>query len=196
MAAPHIANSKALLAIQGFQISPVVFKNSGGAVTEVSINPALPLGFKLSIKHKTCVIDGTPVHISPRGIYTITAMNAEGSHAATIEITVSEAPIKTQRGEIIRVNDTRHDLDTPRSQVDQAPSDHMMMGSTIKPHEKFIAQPMGDDKRLSQQTANNPDAENRAQSAPELTPSLSAKLQAQAVLAATHKITSTPKPGA
>lgn len=196
MAASHSANLKPLLAIQGFEVSPVVFKNNGDAVIEVSVNPALPLGMKISIQHKTCVISGAPLRISPRDIYTITAKSAGGSHTATIEITVSEAPFKTQRAEIIHVHDARHDLDTPRSQVDNAPSDHAMMGSTIKPHEKFAHQPMGDDKRLSQQTANNPDAENRAQNSPELTPSPTAKLQAQAVLAAHHQMTPTPKPGA
>src|SRR3990167_1136789 len=181
MAAPRIANSKALMAIKAFEISPVVFKNTGDVVTEVSINPKLPLGFRLSIENKTCVIRGTPLTVSPRDVYTVTASNADGSHTATIEINVSEAPFKTQRGEIIHVHEARHDLETPRSQVDNALSDHAMMGSMIKPHDKFSSQPMGDDKRLSQQTANNPDAENRAQNSPDLTPSPTQQLQAQAV---------------
>lgn len=196
MAAPRIFDSKALMAIKGFEISTVVFKNSGDALTEVSINPALPLGLKLSLENKTCVLSGTPMLVAPRDVYTITAANADGSHTAIIEITVSEAPFKTQRGEIIHVHEARHDLETPRSQVENAVNDQALMNSTIKPHDKFAHQPMGDDKRLSQQTANNPDAENRAQNSPDLTPSPSAKLQAQAVLAANPKMTPTPRPGA
>lgn len=58
----------------------------------------------------------------------------------------------------------------------------------IKPHEKFMHQPLGDDNRLSQQTANNPNAEEQAEKDPRNTPSPSARLQAQAVNAATPKM--------
>jgi len=196
MKSPQLANAKTLIAVKGLEVSPVTFKNSGGEVAECSINPSLPLGLYLSIDHKTCVITGTPQQLSARAAYTVTAKNESGQHAATIEIAVLEAPVRKQREAIIHENDARADLDTPRSQVENAVSDHAMHASTIKPHEKFAHQPMGDDKRLSQQTANNPDAENRAQNTPELTPSPSAQLQAQAVNAATPKITPTPKPGA
>lgn len=195
MAAPKLHSPKPLFALQSFEITPVVFRNDGGEVTGVAIVPMLPLGLKLSIENKTCVLHGAPLTVTAKETYTITARNGEGDHAVIIEITVSEAFFKTQRGEILQVHDVRHDLDTPRSQIDNAVGDQALMGSTIKPHEKFAQQPMGDDKRLSQQTANNPDAENRAQSSPELTPSPSAKLQAQAVLAASPKITPTPRPG-
>lgn len=140
-------------------------------------------------------MSGTPTTLSARAVHAITASNADGSCTVIIEISVSEAPIKTQRGAIIKEHDSRQDIDTPRSQVENAVGDEAMMGTTIKPHEKFANQPTGDDKRLAQQTSNNPEAENRAQNAPELTPSPSAQLQAQAVARATPMMTPTPKPG-
>lgn len=99
-----------------------------------------------------------------------------------------------QRDMLIQANFPRGDLDTPRSQVENALSDNAHFDNTIKAHEKFARQPAGDDKRLSQQMANNQAAQERA-AQPENTPSPSAKLQAQAKLAATPKITPTPKPG-
>lgn len=193
MKAPNIVDQKELIAIKRFEIAPVVFKNTGDEITQVSITPSLPLGLHLSIENKTIVLRGTPTEISARRLYTITASNDLGQCNATIEMTVIEAPIRTQRGEIIAQHDARGDLDTPRSQVDHAMSDEAMLGNTIKPHEKFAHQPMGDDKRLTNQAANNPEAENRAQSQPELTPSPSAKLQQQATLSATPQITPAPR---
>lgn len=100
-----------------------------------------------------------------------------------------------QRDMLIHANFPRGDLDTPRSQVENAIGDNVHFDNTIKAHEKFANQPAGDDKRLSQQMANNKAAQERA-AQPENTPSPSAKLQAQAKLAAAPKITPTPKPGA
>lgn len=194
MSAPKIDNAKTILAVKGFEIAPVIFKNKGGAVLQCDSNPALPLGLKLSVENETCVLHGTPLVISAHAIYKIIANNAAGHCTAQIEITVVEALVRTQRESIIKEHDSRGDLDTPRSQVENAISDQASMNSSIKPHEKFVNQPMGDDKRLSQQTQNNPEAENRAQQSPELTPSPSAQLQAQAVNAARPQIT--PKPGA
>lgn len=193
MSAPRLVNAKAIIAIKGFEITPVKFKNTGGAVTHCSTHPDLPSGVHLSIDNKMCVLTGTPLHVASRAVYTVTAENTHGSCTALIEITVNDAPIKTQREAIIDVHDKRHDLDTPRSQVEHALGDQAMMSSTIKPHEKFANQPMGDDNRLSNQVANNPDAENRAQNNPELTPSPTQQLQAQAVARATPQMA--PKPG-
>ena len=100
-----------------------------------------------------------------------------------------------QRELLMKVQEPRGDLDTPRSQVKNALGDQAHFDSTIKPHEKFLNQPTGDDNRLSQQTANNPVADQRAEQAPELTPSPSAKLQAQAVLAAKPEMSPKPAPG-
>ncbi|MDP1573313.1 MAG: methyltransferase domain-containing protein [Coxiellaceae bacterium] len=99
-----------------------------------------------------------------------------------------------QRDLLIQANFPRGDLDTPRSQIKNAIGDEAHFESNIKPHEKFANQPTGDDNRLSQQTANNRAAQERANQ-PELTPSPSAKLQAQAVLQATPQITPKPIPG-
>lgn len=192
MSAPKLTDEKALVAIKGFEITPVKFKNSGGVVVACSVTPSLPLGFKLVVEGQACVLRGVSLRVAPRALYTITAENADGISKAMIEISVNEAPIKAQREAIIIVHDQRHDLDTPRSQVENAMSDAAMIGSTIKPHEKFANQPMGDDKRLTNQAANNPDAENRAQNTPELTPSPSAQLQQQAVLRASPAMTPTP----
>jgi hypothetical protein len=194
MLAPKIDNTKTIIAVKGFEITPVIFKNCGGDVVGCESDPALPMGLTLSIENKTCVMHGTPLSFSARTVYHITAHNPEGNSTTAIEITVVEAPIRAQREAIIHEHDLRGDLDTPRSQIDNAMSDQATMNSSIKPHEKFANQPMGDDKRLSQQTQNNPEAEHRAQQSPELTPSPSAKLQAQAVNAARPQMT--PKPGA
>ena len=194
MSSPNITDAKSLIAVKGFEVSPVKFKNTGGAVVTVSVDPALPLGLILSVENNTVVLRGTPTSVVVRAIYKVTASNADGTSQASIEIAVVEAATKTQREAIIHVNDKRHDLDTPRSQVENAQQDGVMMQSHIKPHEKFAHQPMGDDKRLAQQTNNNPEAESRAQNTPELTPSPSAKLQAQAVLAAKPP-SPTPTPG-
>lgn len=194
MKLPKITDVKPLLAVKGLRIVPIVFKNSGGAITDYFVTPELPLGFAILIENQTCVLSGTPMRPFEKTRYTITASNDAGESNAVIDITVIEAPIKEQREAIMRVHDKRADLDTPRSQIENALSDQAVMGSTIKPHEKFKTQPMGDDKHISQQVANNPDAENRARNNPELTPSPTQQLQAQAVNAA--RATMTPKPGA
>ncbi len=191
---PKIIDAKPLLAVKGLRIVSVVFKNTGDMITEAVVTPDLPLGLEVYIENKTCVLSGTPMRPFEKTRYTITAKNTGGESSAVIDITVIEAPIKEQREAIMKVHDARADIDTPRSQVENAMSDQATMGSTIKPHEKFSTQPMGDDKRISQQVANNPDAENRARNNPELTPSPTQQLQAQAVNVA--RPTMTPKPGA
>src|SRR3990167_4707989 len=195
MSATKIENAKAIVAVKGFDITPVIFKNSGGGILQCDSDPALPLGFILSVENKNCVISGSALSSSARTVYKIKAENADGNCTATIEITVIEAPIRTQREAIIAENDLRGDLDTPRSQVENAIGDQAAMNSSIKPHEKFAQQPMGDDKRVSPQTENNPDAENRAQSRPELVPAPSAQAQAQMINAAKPQITPHPRPG-
>lgn len=191
---PKITDAKPLLAVKGLRIVPVIFKNTGGPVTDCFVTPDLPLGFEIFVENKTCVLSGAPMRPFEKTRYTITVKNDEGESSAVIDIAVIEAPIKEQREAIMKVHDKRADLDTPRSQVENALGDQATMGSSIKPHEKFAHQPMGDDKRISQQVANNPDAENRARNNPELTPSPTQQLQAQAVNA--MRQTMTPKPGA
>lgn len=194
MPAPKLDDMRSLVAIKHFELPRIMFKNHGGVVQTVSIEPGLPLGLYLSIDHKTCVLTGTPTQVSPKNIYTITASNTDGKNTAILELSVTEAPFKTQRGEILQEHDMRQDMDTPRSQIENAKSDAQMMQSTIKPHEKFATAPMGNDPKLSQQTANNPEAEMNAANKPELTPSPSQKLQQQHINAA-KPAPPTPTPG-
>lgn len=184
MSSPKLDDIKALIAIKHFELPKVTFKNHGGAVKAVTIEPALPLGLYISVDNKTCILMGTPTQVSPKNSYTITASNKDGKNTSLLELSVSEAPFKTQRGEILQEHDMREDMDTPRSQIENAKSDAAMMQSTIKPHEKFATTPMGNDPKLSQQTANNPEAEVNAANKPELTPSPSQQLQQQHINAA------------
>lgn len=193
--APALSNSKPLVAIKGYPVSAIRFENKGGSVVSCSVSPALPAGLSLIVENNTCVLVGRPRVVSANAVYQVSACNDESVCAtAMIDIAVHEAPIREQRGEIIKIHDKRHDLDTPRSQVEHALSDSATFGSMIKPHEKFLKQPLGDDSHLTAQAANNPDAEQRAEATPELTPSPSAQLQHQAILAAKPTITPTPTP--
>lgn len=194
MKSPKLLDIKGIVAIKGFEINPVALSNQGGVPLRVLIEPALPFGLSLSIEESVCVLRGIPANVSAQTVYTITASNEAGENTSTLELSVVEAQTKTQREAIIQEHDLRQDLDTPRSQIENAVNDAAMMSSHILPHEKFLNQPTGDDKRLSQQTANNPEAEMNAANKPELTPSPSAKLQAQAVLAAKPP-SPTPMPG-
>ena len=135
MAAPKITDAKKLVAIKGFEIIPVTVDSSLGAIITISINPELPLGLKIAVENNAAILFGTPTEISAATHYTITAKNNDGDSSALIEIVVIEAPIKKQRGDVIQAHDARQDLDTPRSQIENAMSDDAMLGSIIKPHE-------------------------------------------------------------
>lgn len=128
--------------------------------------------------------------------------NFDGAYYFSDEVTIlvgRKAPraielMPEQRDMLIQANFPRGDLDTPRSQVQNAMSDEAHFESTIKPHDKFANQPTGDDNRLSQQTANNKDAQARADHHPELTPSpdLTAKNTAVARMTPTMSPKLTP----
>ena len=184
MPAPQLSDIKAVIAIKQFELPKITFKNSGGIVIDVEIAPSLPIGLHLSIEKQTCVLTGTPIQVSPRNTYTIISRNQDGERKSLLELSVVEAPFKTQRGEILQEHDMRQDLDTPRSQIENAVGDALTMGSMIKPHKKLKMQPMGSDPKLAQQTANNPEAEMNAANKPELTPSPSQQLQQQHINAA------------
>jgi hypothetical protein len=62
--------------------------NTGGSIVSCAVSPGLPTG--LSISSTTCVITGTPTVISAASNYTVTATNAGGSSAATINIRVND----------------------------------------------------------------------------------------------------------
>ena len=161
-------------------------------VSSYVVEPALPLGLQFIIDGNQCKLTGAPSVVTARNQYQLTLIDDnKNTQTQYFSIAVVEAPVGEQRSEIIKVNNVRRDLSTPRSQLPDAVSD-AQLGSSIKPHEKFLKQPMGDDSHLTAQAANNPDAEMRAQASPELTPSPSAQLQNQAVMAAKMNITPTP----
>lgn len=60
--------------------------NSGGAIVSCSVAPALPAG--LTLNAANCSISGTPSAVTAASTYTVTATNAIGSHAVTLEIAV------------------------------------------------------------------------------------------------------------
>ena len=107
MKAPKLNHMKDLVAVKGLQIPPVKFINKGGAITEASVTPELPTGLHLSIHDKTAWIEGRPQKVSANTLYKITGVNKTGSAEASIMIAVIEAPIKDQRGEVIRVHNQR-----------------------------------------------------------------------------------------
>ncbi len=60
-----------------------------GTVTHYSVNPALPAG--LSLSASTGVISGTATGAAAQASYTVTATNASGSTAGTVQIAVNPA---------------------------------------------------------------------------------------------------------
>ena len=190
---PKLLSPKPILAIKGRDILPVVFENDGADVVSCSVTPSLPMGLSLTVEGNTCVLVGKPRVISAKSTYEVEAFGANDEPCQIrFELAVQEALVREQREEIIKVHDNRGDLDTPRSQVENALGDQATMGSNIKPHEKFMKQPMGDDSHLTAQAANNVDAKQRAEASPELTPSPSAQLQNQAILSAKPTVAPTP----
>jgi len=76
--------------ITGQAITPNAPTSLGGAITNYSIVPALPIG--LSISSTTGIISGTPSQTRVATNYTVTASNAAGSTTAVVNITVNEGP--------------------------------------------------------------------------------------------------------
>src|SRR3989338_8482877 len=113
--APHINDTKPIMAVRSFELPPAVFKNKGGDVLTCAVTPDLPTGLELSVEDNTIVLRGVPKHISPVTVYAITAGNDTGDCVTKLSITVIEAPIHEQRDAIIKENSVRGDLDTPRS---------------------------------------------------------------------------------
>ena len=63
--------------------------STGGPVTSYSVSPALPTG--LSMSTNTGIISGTPMTVTARATYVVTASNSFGSSTASLSITVNEA---------------------------------------------------------------------------------------------------------
>ena len=85
--APSISLSNAVQSVNASSaISMVSVSNSGGAVTNFSISPSLPIG--LSFSSSTGSISGTPTQAQSQRSYTITATNSGGSSSATFTLTV------------------------------------------------------------------------------------------------------------
>ena len=88
------ANARSLPPGKG--IEPIVFTNAGGAPTECSVSPALPMGLMVGLATPgglSCQISGTPMAATATRTYTVTATNAGGRSMADIDIAiVVEAP--------------------------------------------------------------------------------------------------------
>ncbi len=74
----------------GLSGGPIVFTNSGNAITSCSSVPALPTG--LSLNATTCEITGTPTAVSSATQYNIIASNVSGTSIVSITIVVEVAP--------------------------------------------------------------------------------------------------------
>jgi beta-glucosidase len=77
-----------IVAIQGVAIAPDTATVTG-TVSAWKVSPALPDG--LSLGSTDGAISGTPLSVSPRAAYTITASNGAGVTTATVQITVNAA---------------------------------------------------------------------------------------------------------
>jgi hypothetical protein len=71
-------------------LSPTV---TGGAVSNYSVNPALPVG--LSLDPATGIISGTPTTVTVRDNYLVTATNADGSTTYAVSITINDVATTT-----------------------------------------------------------------------------------------------------
>ena len=84
----------AVVYAQGIAIVPNTISNSGGAITQCSVSPPLPVG--LSLDPQTCAITGTPSVVSENTIYAIAASNAAGGSSTRLEIEVKADPVASE----------------------------------------------------------------------------------------------------
>ncbi|KAI9549913.1 hypothetical protein GHT06_004498 [Daphnia sinensis] len=80
--------STPIVLFKGVIITPLTPSNSGGAITDYTINPSLPAG--LTLNPSTGVITGRPTVPSPETNYDITGTNSGGSDTFTISILVND----------------------------------------------------------------------------------------------------------
>ncbi|KVD87066.1 hypothetical protein WS62_18540 [Burkholderia sp. ABCPW 14] len=81
--------------VQGTAIIPNSPNSSGGAITQYSVEPALPAG--LNLDPQSGVISGTPSAVSNATLYTVTGSNATGSATARIQIEVQASAAAPDR---------------------------------------------------------------------------------------------------
>lgn len=75
----------------GQPIEPNAPSSSGGAITQYSVAPALPVG--LNLDAATGVISGTPSAVADAALYTVTATNSAGHTTARLQIEVRQTAI-------------------------------------------------------------------------------------------------------
>ncbi|MGF6508218.1 kelch repeat-containing protein [Paraburkholderia sp. 32] len=76
---------------EGTAIIPDTLSNSGGAITQCSVSPALPAG--LTMNPQTGTITGTPAAVTNDTVYTVTCNNAAGSASTRLDIEVKATAI-------------------------------------------------------------------------------------------------------
>ena len=96
---PMLVDHDAQNLLVGSHISLSLVNLGGGELSECRIDVTLPAGLGLasSPDRRTCVISGTTEQTAVARSYRITAVNAEGSGAASIEIAVSPLPLSAPR---------------------------------------------------------------------------------------------------
>ena len=89
--------------------------STGGEVLQWSISPELSPG--LVFDNTTGEISGTPVELTGRTMYTITATNDDGSSSAFVNITVQDIVYDTTSAPVYLVNNTRMEPIAPSSTI-------------------------------------------------------------------------------
>ena len=89
--------------------------STGGNVLEWAITPELSAG--LVFDNTTGEITGTPVELSGRTMYMITASNDDGSSSAFVNITVQDVVYETSSGPVYMLNGTAIDPVAPVSTI-------------------------------------------------------------------------------
>ena len=86
--APILANATAVTGTVGTAITPIIFSNSGGAISSCSVTPTLPIGLSLA---NDCTISGTATATQALTSYTVIGQNITGSNSASVTITLNPA---------------------------------------------------------------------------------------------------------